>query len=91
MKTRRGDVIVSIERLVLTGLPLDREQAAQLKHVVQRELSYLLASDPPRLQRSGAAVPALSAPSIEIGSKPASADVGRRIAWSIHRSLEDGR
>ncbi len=91
MKTRRGDVLVSIEHMVLTGLPLDRAQAAQLKHAVELELSFLLTSDPPLLPQHGGAVSALSAPSIEIGSKPATAAVGRRIAWSIHRSLGHGQ
>src|SRR5437764_15487352 len=82
-----GSVSLHIERLVIEGVSLQAGQAAQLQIAVQRELTRLLQRDGIGASLQGGAVPALSAPAIQISSPFRPAVLGRQIARSVHQSL----
>jgi hypothetical protein len=80
------NINVSIERLVLDGLPLDRHQGTVVQAAVETELARLFAEQ--GLSRlSGGAVPHLSANSIRITHHSKPAQLGHQIAQSIYSSL----
>ncbi len=81
---------VHIERLTLTGLPLDRSAAHAVQAAVERELSRLLADDgASRFVLADGALETLSAPTIEVARGSSAAQVGRSIAASLHGGLND--
>jgi hypothetical protein len=80
------NINVSIERLVLDGLPVDRLEATLVQAAVEIELARLFAEQ--GLNRlSGGAVPYLSANSIRISHQSKPAQLGHQIAQSIYSSL----
>ena len=84
----RNNVSVRIDRLVLDGVPLTGAEAAQLRGALQRELGRLLARGGLGGGHPvGAAVPAVVAPPIQVPVPLRPAELGRRIARSVHESL----
>lgn len=79
-------ISVSIERLILDGLPVDRIQGAHVQTAVETELARLLAEHG-MSPVSGGAVPSLSANSIEITRENKPAKLGHQIAQAIYSSL----
>jgi hypothetical protein len=80
------NINVSIERLVLDGLPMSRSQGVLVQDAVETELARLLAEEA-LSHLSAGAVPHLSANSIQVtwDSKPAR--LGHQIARAIHGIL----
>lgn len=80
-------VSIQIERLVIDCIPLTAAQGTRLRSALERELARLLeARDGARSWRAGA-VPALTAPGIEIRSARPD-ELGRQIARSVFASLQ---
>jgi hypothetical protein len=77
---------VSIERLVLEGLPLNQAQGALVQAAVETELARLLAEQG-MSHVSGLAVPSLPANSIDVTRESNPAQLGHQIAQAIHSSL----
>jgi hypothetical protein len=86
-ESRKGDVSVHIERLVLDGLPLAPGAAVQLQFAVEGELIRLLAED--GLDRaSQGAFRSLPAPAFQYVGNSVPTDLGRQIARSVYESLD---
>jgi hypothetical protein len=80
------NINVSIERLVLDGLPMSRSQEVLVQEAVETELARLLAKQ--GLSHSSAgAVPHLSANSIHVTDDSKPAQLGHQIARAIHGTL----
>jgi hypothetical protein len=76
---------VHIERLVLEGLPISRNDGPAVQAAVEGELARLLAGNTPSL--SGGATPRVSAPAVALGGNDSPAQVGRQIARSVYGGL----
>lgn len=77
---------LDIDRLTLNGIQLDRRQLADLREALAAELTRLLGEQP----HQPAASRVLAAPPVRLGATPDGADLGRRIAGSVHRGLAGG-
>jgi hypothetical protein len=84
------NINVSIERLVLDGLPMNRTQGALVQVAVETELARLLAEQG-LSDSSASAVPHLSASSIQITRDSRPAQLGHQIAQAVYRSLTPAR
>jgi hypothetical protein len=80
------NINVSIERLVLNGLPMSRSQGVRIQGAVETELARLLAEQGLRHLSAGA-VPHLSANSIQVTHDSKPAQLGHQIARAIHHTL----
>lgn len=80
------NINVSIERLVLDGLPVSRTQGALIQVAVETELTRLLA-ERGLTHSSIGAVPYLSANSIQVTRDGKPAQLGHEIAQAIYGSL----
>jgi hypothetical protein len=80
------NIKVSIERLILDGLPVNRTQGALVQVAVETELTRLLA-ERGLTHSSIGAVPHLSANSIQVTRDGNPAQLGHEIAQAIYRSL----
>jgi hypothetical protein len=79
---------VQIERLVLDGLPVTRQQGAHVRAAVERELTRLVrAHGIAPAMRGGGAVPAIRASSIACDGSTSPQTLGTRIGRAVHRSL----
>jgi hypothetical protein len=79
---------IHIERLLLEGLPLDARDGARVQAAVEAELARLLAERPSadaiaHTGESGAALPRLAAPRIDLAPGARPAEVGAQIAQSV--------
>jgi hypothetical protein len=80
------NINVSIERLVLDGLPMNRTQGALVQVAVETELARLLAEHG-LSHLSAGAVPRLSANSIQVTRDSKPAQLGNQIAQAIYSTL----
>jgi hypothetical protein len=80
------NINVSIERLVLDGLAMNRTQGALVQWAVETELARLLAEEG-LSHLSAGAVPHLSANSIQVTHDSKPAQLGHQIARAIHGTL----
>jgi hypothetical protein len=80
------NINVSIERLVLNGLPMSRSQGVLVQVAVETELAGLLSEQGLRHLSAGA-VPHLSANSIQVTHDSKPAQLGHQIACAIHGTL----
>jgi hypothetical protein len=80
------NINVSIERLVLDGLPVTSVHDATIQGAVETELACLLAEHG-LSHLSAGAVPHLSANSIEVTRDSKPAQLGHQIARAIHGTL----
>jgi hypothetical protein len=80
------NINVSIERLVLDGLPMSRSQGVLVQVAVETELVRLLAKQG-LSHLSAGAVPHLSANSIEVTRDSRPAQLGHQIAQAIYGTL----
>jgi len=82
------NINLHIERLILDGLPIERNQAPHVQMAVEAELTRLLAENglSANLQ-TGGAVPGVRANGIQFteGSKPA--EIGTQIARSVYSGI----
>jgi hypothetical protein len=79
---------VSIERLVLEGLPVEQHQGPLVQQALQAELAKLLAQGAPRARFSSAgAVPDLRSDTIRPSASAAPEQWGREIAQVVNGSL----
>jgi hypothetical protein len=85
---RRARINVSIERLVLDGLPIEPGQGNAVRKAVEAELSRLLVDGGIGHElASGGAVPSVPGGSIEIGEKSHPRNLGRQIAGAVYGGL----
>lgn len=77
---------VSIERLILEGLPVDQAQGAHVQVAVETELARLL-TEQGISHVSGGAVPSLPANSVDVTRESNPAQLGHKIAQAIYSSL----
>ncbi|HEX8489378.1 MAG TPA: hypothetical protein VF626_00035 [Chthoniobacterales bacterium] len=77
---------VSIERLILEGLPVNHAQGGLVQGAVETELARLL-TEQGMNHVSGGAVPSLSSNSIEVARDSKPAQLGQQIAQAIYSSL----
>jgi hypothetical protein len=80
------NIHVSIEHLVLDGLPVNGTQGALVRAAVRSELTRLL-GERGLSEVSPGAVPHLSANSIQITRDSKPAPLGHQIAQAVYRSL----
>jgi hypothetical protein len=80
------NINLSIERLVLDGLPMSRSQGVLIQGAVETELARLLAEQGLGHLSAGA-VPHLSANSIQVTRDSKPAQLGHQIARAIHGTL----
>ena len=79
---------IQIERLVVDGFDLQRNQRALLQAAFESELSRLLVSDGLNQELSaGVALPSLSAPAIEISNNARPQVLGQNIAQAVYRGI----
>ena len=78
---------VSIERLILDGLPVDQDSAPLIREAVQNELSRLFAENPAQYFPAGGALASLRTAPIQIGSPSPPEVVGHEIARAMHGGL----
>ncbi len=80
------DLSLTIDRLILEGLPLAPGEERLLRAALETELARLLAEGGlPAAWQAGGAVPSLSAPALDaIGG---TAELGRAVARSVYSSL----
>jgi hypothetical protein len=80
------NINVSIERLVLDGLPMSRSQGVRVQAAVETELARLLGKEGLSHLSTGA-VPHLSTNSIQVTGDSKPAQLGHQIARAIYSSL----
>jgi hypothetical protein len=80
------NINVSIERLVLDGLPMSRSQGVLVEGAIETELARLLAVQG-LSHLSAGAVPHVSANSIQVTRDSKPAQLGHQIAQAIYSSL----
>jgi hypothetical protein len=79
---------VHIERLILDGLPLTRNQGTLVQAAVEAELAQLLrAGGLAPAWRSGGAVPSVRAEAIQLAGESGPAHLGQQIARAVHGGL----
>jgi len=80
---------VYIERIVLDGLPVDRNSAPLIQEAVQAELSRLFAdSGASQSLLSGGSAPSLLTDPIHIMSQTPREAIGHRVANAVHGVLQ---
>ena len=79
-------VRIHIERLVLDGLPVGREQAGAVRAAVEAELSRLL-GERGLGGLGGGAVDRLSGGEVRLSEGAKAAEVGGQIARAVHGSI----
>ena len=87
---RARRVSLHIDRLVIDGFALQSGQAHHVRAALVRELTRLIETRGVQAD-SGAAVPRLRAPAIRLSPAAKTAEIGRRVAGSIHQSLNEFR
>lgn len=87
VESRKGDVSLHIERLVLDGLPFTAVSAARLEREVQTELTRLLTEDGLTSTNAGA-TRSLAAPGFQFTEQRSPVDLGQKIARSVYDSLK---
>jgi hypothetical protein len=80
------DINLTIERLIIEGIPLDRRQQRQLQTAVERELARLLAEGGVSWQ-AGIALPHVPAGTIELTANHRPTHLGRQIAQAIYSGI----
>lgn len=85
---RYGNVSLQIDRLVVDGVPLSAVQSAQLRVSIERELTRLIERKGMSQKRRGGAEASVLAPSVTLAVPLHPVDLGRQIARSIHRTLD---
>ena len=82
------NIHVHIERLILEGLPVTRNQGPMLQAAVETELARLLATDGlgPEL-RAGRAVPSVKAGNIQLAGDSSPNWLGQQIARAVHGGI----
>lgn len=82
------NITISIERLILDGLPLTYAQHPLLQAAIEIELARLLAADGlTRDLQSGGAFPRVPGGSIQFNGHDTPAHLGQQIARAIHISI----
>ena len=83
-----ADIHLHIERLILDGLPITRQQGPQVQAAVEAELTRLLTENglAPELQ-SGGALPRLNANTIQLTPGGSPAQIGQQIAQSVYSGM----
>jgi hypothetical protein len=83
---------IHIERLVLDGLPLERNQGPLVQAAVEAELSRLLSENGLAADlQAGVALPSVNASGIQVAPGNSPAQVGRQIAQSIYGGIGNTR
>jgi hypothetical protein len=81
---------VHIERLILDGLPLTRDQGAGVQAAVEMELSRLLGTGPGEISpelRAGGAMPSVRAAALSLADTNCPTQIGHRIARTLANTL----
>ncbi len=79
---------IHIERLVLDGLPIERNQGPVVQAAVEAELSRLLSENGLAADlQTGSALPSINASGIQLASGNSPAHMGRQIAQSIYSGI----
>jgi len=77
-----------IERLVLDGLPIERNQRSIVQAAVEAELTRLLSTDGIGASLiSGGAIPYLAAGGIQLERDNTPAELGQQIAQSVYGGI----
>ncbi|HEY8204608.1 MAG TPA: hypothetical protein VIF81_07775 [Pyrinomonadaceae bacterium] len=76
-----------IERLVISGLPIARQQGPLIQRAVELELARLLSGSNSLDNSGGGATPVVRAPGFDVGSQVNPANLGRQIAESVYGSI----
>jgi hypothetical protein len=76
-----------IERLVLNGLPIARQQEPLIQEAVQAELARLLSQSNSLSGAGGGATPVVRGPGFQVGSHVRPEHLGRQIAESVYGSI----
>jgi hypothetical protein len=86
------NIVLHIERLVLDGLPITRQQAPRIQAAIEIELTRLLSEDglAGSLQ-SGGALPSVRANAIQIAFDHSPTNIGNQIAHSIYGGIGNAR
>jgi hypothetical protein len=85
---RRARIDVSIEHLIMDGLPVEPGQGDVVRKAVESELSRLLAEGGIGQELAGGgAVPSVPGGSINIGEKSHPQKIGRQIAGAVYGGL----
>ena len=85
------NIHLHIERLILDGLPMERNQAAHVQAAVEAELTRLLRENGLAVSlHAGGAIPSIGASTIRLGdSNPA--HMGNKIAQSVYSGIGNTR
>lgn len=83
------NINLHIERLVLDGLPLNRQQGLLLQTAVEAELTRLLTEQGLAGLSGGSAMPVMKTNSIHIGNQPTPAQLGAQIAQSVYGGINN--
>lgn len=81
------NIDLHIERLVLDGVAVPRQDLAQVRTALAAELTRLLQAEPAAWATAGAtagAVPALQAPTVQVGADATPAQWGIHIAQAVY-------
>jgi len=82
------NIKLHIERLILDGLPIERQQQGALQTAVGEELTRLLSIGGLRSELiSGRAVRSISAGEIQVTDQVASGRLGAQIAQAVHSGI----
>ena len=84
-------VVVHIDRLVLDGLAAGPGEAARVRCALERELGRQLREAGGVRAGSGGASPSLVFPRTSVPRQGTPEDIGRQVARTLRRGLEDGR
>lgn len=76
-----------IERLVISGLPIARQQGPLIQEAVEAELARLLAQSNSLPEAGGGATPVVRGPGFHVGSKVRPEHLGHQIAESVYGSI----
>jgi hypothetical protein len=82
------NITISIERLILDGLPLTHAQHPLLQAAIETELARLLAADGLAHDlQSGGAFPRVPGGNIQLSGHDTPAHLGQQIARAVHSSI----
>jgi hypothetical protein len=89
MRHERGpDIHLYIDRLILDGLPVERNQASHVQAAVETELTRLLGENGLAANlHSGGAVPSTCANEIQLTSGSNPYQLGAQIAQSVYNGI----
>jgi hypothetical protein len=82
------NITISIERLILDGVPVPRRYRPQLQAAIEEELARLLAVDGMAAHlQSGGVLSRVSGGEVQLQGKDDPVQLGRQIAQAVYRGI----